>query len=98
MFVVTNTMHVPAEHVPHIAQAFRGSDEHMKQVKGCLDFKLMMEEKGEGEPVFVAMTTWEDEESFRNWLQSDEFQQSHASAAGSSIVGEMHSYEVVVGA
>jgi heme-degrading monooxygenase HmoA len=97
MFIVTNTMHVPAEDIPHIAQAFRGSDERMQQVPGCLDFKLMLEEKSEGEPVFVAMTTWEDEQSFQTWMQSDEFQQAHTNAAGSSIIGEMHSYAVVVG-
>ncbi len=97
MFVVTNTLRMQAEHADHIANAFRGSDEHMKQVEGCIDFKLLREAKGEGEPVFVAMTTWRDEESFRNWMQSDDFRKTHANAASTPAQGEVHQYEVVVG-
>ena len=97
MFVVTNTLRVPAEHADHITNAFRGSDEHMTQLEGCIDFKLLREAKGEGEPVFVAMTTWRDEESFRTWMQSEDFRKAHANAANSPAQGEVHQYEVVVG-
>ena len=97
MYVVMNTLRMQAEHAPHITQAFRGSDEHMKQIAGCIDFKLLREAKGEGEPVFIAMTIWEDEESFRDWMQSADFRNAHANTANSAAQGEVHQYEVVVG-
>ncbi len=97
MFVVTNTLRVPSEHAGHIEQAFAGSAEHMKQVEGCLGFQLLREAKGDGEPVFIAMTTWKDEPSFKEWMKSDDFRRAHANAGDSPASGEVHSYEVVVG-
>lgn len=97
MYVVTNTLRVPAEHADHIERAFAGSAEHMKQIQGCLGFRLLREVKGDSEPVFVAMTNWEDEASFLAWMKSDDFRQAHANAGDSPAQGDVHQYEVVVG-
>ncbi len=97
MFVVTNTLRVPAEHADHIAKAFAGSADHMKEVDGCLGFQLLREAKGDGEPVFIAMTHWQDEASFKSWMTSEDFRRAHANAGNSPATGEVHQYEVVVG-
>jgi len=96
MYVVTNTLRVPAEHAAHIEQAFSGSGEHMKQMPGCLGFQLLREVTKGGEPIYVAMTTWQDEESFKAWMASDDFRRAHAHADESPSSGEVHQYEVVV--
>lgn len=97
MFVVTNTLRIPAEHAAHIEQAFAGSAERMNRVKGCLGFQLLREVKDSGEPVFIAMTRWEDEDSFKAWMTSDDFRRAHANANESPASGEVHRYHVVVG-
>ncbi len=97
MYVVTNTLRVPAEHAEHIEQAFSGSGERMKQTPGCLEFQLLREVKNGEEPVYIAMTTWEDEASFKVWMTSDDFRRAHADAGDSPASGEVHQYEVVVG-
>jgi len=97
MYVVTNTLRVPAEHAEHIEKAFSGSGEHMKQTPGCLGFQLLREVKNGEEPVYIAMTTWEDEASFKAWMTSDDFRRAHANAGDSPASGEVHQYEVVVG-
>ncbi len=97
MFVVTNTLRVPSEHAAHIEQAFSSSSEHMKQIEGCVGFQLLRETKGEHEQVYVAMTTWQDERAFKDWMESADFRRAHANTGDSPASGEVHSYEVVVG-
>lgn len=96
MYVVTNTLTVPAEQAARVEQGFAHSVESMKRIPGCADFTLLREERAAGEiPVYVAMTTWEDEAAFKAWVASDAFRHAHANAGQSGAMGEVHAYTVV---
>lgn len=96
MYVVTNTLTVPAEHAERVEQGFAHSVERMKQIPGCVRFTLLKEQGAAGDmPVYVAMTTWEDEAAFKGWVASDAFRHAHANAGQSGAMGEVHSYTVV---
>jgi heme oxygenase (staphylobilin-producing) len=95
MYVVTNTLRVPAEHAANVEHGFSHSVDRMKQIPGCLNFTLLKEEGVEGNPVYVAMTHWQDEAAFRAWVASEDFRRAHANAGQSGAMGEVHSYSVV---
>ena len=96
MYVVANTLRVPAERAGRIEQGFAHAAERMRQVPGCASFTLLKEEGTSGESVYVAMTHWQDEASFKAWTASDAFRQAHAGAGDSGASGELHTYTVVV--
>ena len=96
MYVVANTLRVPADRAARIEQGFAHSAERMRQVPGCVRFTLLKEVSTTGEAVYVAMTHWQDEAVFRAWAASDAFRQAHAGAGESGASGEVHTYTVVV--
>jgi len=95
MYVVTNTIRVPAEHAAHIERGFGGSAERMKQVTGCLGFMFLKEEATSDVLVYVALTQWEDEAAFTAWLSSDAFRNAHSGQGDSGASGEIHQYRVI---
>jgi heme oxygenase (staphylobilin-producing) len=94
MYVVTNTLRVPAAHATNVEQGFSHSVDRMKQIPGCVHFTLLKEAGVEGDPVYVAMTHWESEDAFKAWVASDDFRRAHANAGQSGAMGEVHSYTV----
>jgi len=95
MYVVTNTLRVPADHAANLERGFSHSVERMKQTPGCVNFTLLKEAKVDGDPVYVAMTHWKDEAAFNAWVASEDFRRAHANAGQSGAMGEVHSYTVV---
>lgn len=96
MYVVTNTLRVPAEHAAQLEQGFAHSVDRMRQIPGCLNFTLLKEEETQGHSIYVAMTHWEDEAAFNAWLGSEDFRRAHAHAGQSGAMGEVHRYAVVL--
>jgi len=95
MYVVTNTIRVPAEHAAHIEHGFGGSAERMKQVAGCLGFMFLKEEVDSDLLVYIALTQWEDEAAFTDWVSSDAFRNAHSNQGDSGATGEVHRYRVI---
>lgn len=95
MYVVTNTIRVPAAHASQIERGFGGSAERMGQVTGCLGFMLLKDEAASDPLVYVALTRWEDEAAFNKWASSDAFRHAHANQGESGASGEVHRYTVI---
>jgi len=94
MYVVTNTIRVPAEHAGRIEQGFSGAAERMAQVAGCVGF-LFLKDEDAGEQIrYVALTQWENEAAFNAWISSDSFRHAHA-GGNPSASGEIHRYTVI---
>ena len=96
MYVVTNTLRVPAEGAARIEQGFAHAGGRMRQIPGCVSFHLLKEEAADGQAVYIAMTHWQDEASFQAWVRSEDFRRAHANAADSDASGEVHTYTVLV--
>jgi heme-degrading monooxygenase HmoA len=95
MYVVTNTIRVPAAHVAHVEASFGGSAARMRQVPGCSGF-MFLKEEGESDPcVYTALTQWDDEAAFTTWLASDQFRQSHSGANDRASGGEIRRYALI---
>jgi heme-degrading monooxygenase HmoA len=95
MYVVTNTIRVPAAHAAHIEHGFSGSAERMSQVAGCIGFMFLKDEAASDPLVYVALTQWEDEEAFTAWVSSDSFRSAHANPGNPAAAGEIHRYSVI---
>jgi heme oxygenase (staphylobilin-producing) len=95
MYVVTNTIRVPAAHAAHVEAGFSGSAERMRQVPGCTGF-MFLKEEGESDPcVYTALTHWENEAAFTTWLNSDQFRQAHSGASDRASGGDVKRYQVI---
>jgi heme-degrading monooxygenase HmoA len=95
MYVVTNTIRVPAAHASHVEAGFSGSAERMRQVPGCTGFLFLKEDSDTDPCVYTALTQWEDEAAFTTWLASDQFRQSHSGANDRASGGEVRRYTVI---
>ncbi|HVX30847.1 MAG TPA: antibiotic biosynthesis monooxygenase family protein [Nitrolancea sp.] len=93
---MTNTIRVPAAHAEQVEAGFSGSAARMRQVPGCTGF-MFLKEEGTSDPcVYTALTQWEDEQSFTNWLASDQFRQAHSGANDRASGGEVKRFSVIV--
>lgn len=71
----------------------------LNQVPGFVQFHLLRGPKRDDHTLYASHTTWQDEEAFRAWTDSDAFRQAHAKA-GSVAIGfmgppELESFEVL---
>ena len=95
MYVVMNRLTVAPNQAGHLEQGFSQSAGRMRGVPGCLHFTLLREEGVAGDPVYVALTPWEDEAAFTAWTESDSFRRAHANAGQSGAMGEVHAYTAI---
>lgn len=96
MYVVTNTIQVPAGHAAQVETGFSGSAARMRQVPGCIGFLFLKEEASADPCVYTALTQWEDEAAFTTWLASDQFRQAHTGGANDRASGgDVKRYTVI---
>lgn len=95
MFVVTNTIRVPADHAGQIEAGFSGSAERMRQVPGCTGFMFLKEEGTSDPVVYTALTQWENEAAFADWLDSEQFRRTHSGPNNRAAGGEVKRYTVI---
>ncbi|HEX7104051.1 MAG TPA: antibiotic biosynthesis monooxygenase [Nitrolancea sp.] len=95
MYVVTNTIRVPAAHAAHVEAGFSESAERMRQVPGCTGFLFLKEEPSADPCVYTALTQWDNEADFTDWLASDQFRQAHSGVNDRASGGEVRRYAVI---
>ncbi|NWJ45807.1 MAG: antibiotic biosynthesis monooxygenase [Chloroflexi bacterium] len=100
MIVVQNRITCPVEVSGRVEQGFAHSTEGMKSNKGFVSFNLLkLENEVEaGKVLYVAMTFWEDRESFQTWREGDSFAKAHSSRASgekSPLQSTVEVFEVV---
>ena len=52
-------------------------DRRLKEMKGFLSFKFLKGDANEGKRIYCSHTTWETEEDFIAWTESEQFKQVH---------------------
>ncbi|MGI8857593.1 MAG: antibiotic biosynthesis monooxygenase family protein [Thermomicrobiales bacterium] len=95
MYVMMNRLTVTPENAGHLEQGFAHSAGRMREVPGCGDFHLLKETGTEGAAVYMVLTEWADEASFRAWTESDAFRRAHANAGDTGAMGDVHMYTAI---
>lgn len=98
--VKVNAMEVPPGAGPELEKRFAARAGAVENSPGFEAFQLLR--PTEGETRYFVMTWWDSEESFQNWMNSQDFAKGHADAGPSgdqpnpvSTGSSMLSFEVV---
>ena len=76
--VKINAIRVPEGMGPELEKRFAARARSVEQMPGFEEFQLLR--PSEGETRYFVYTRWDSEESFQNWVKSQEFQHGHARA------------------
>lgn len=79
-YVVVNAISVPAENAEAMAERFANRAGMVEQADGFEEFRLLR--PADDHERWLVMTTWKDEASFQNWLNSREFGHGHGGPQG----------------
>lgn len=76
MIITSNRIPVHPDHYQAFEDAFRDRVSLVDGMDGFIDFRLLRPTK-DGDP-YIVMTTWESQEHFEAWTNSEEFREGHA--------------------
>ena len=76
--VKINAITIPEGMGPQLEGRFAGRAKMVEQFEGFEDFQLLR--PTEGEDRYFVYTRWASEADFQNWMNSQNFEQGHASA------------------
>ena len=99
MFIVTNRVYVASGWEQEFKTRFKNRAGQIDKQEGFIRMQIL-EPKSENTP-FVVMTTWENEQSFRNWIGSEDFKLAHANPMPKeafSDEGKLEQFELVISA
>jgi len=60
---------------------WRKRDSQLDGVPGFREFRLLRGATEDGATLFASHTTWDSEQAFRDWTDSENFRKAHAGAA-----------------
>ena len=75
MFVVTNRVPVEADWREKFEERFRQRAGQVDKQPGFLRMEIMR--PVDDNTPYLVMTVWQDEQSFHDWVDSDDFKQAH---------------------
>ena len=79
MFIAMNQFHVAAGRGPEFEERWRQRDSHLDEVPGFVSFHLVRrQDDADGSHRYASHTTWESQEAFAAWTQSEAFRKAHA--------------------
>lgn len=79
MFVQINRLRLNDAMGERFEQAFANSAAHLSSYPGFVSFRLLRATAPvDGERIYLAEATWQDEESYRAWLKSPAFAAAHS--------------------
>jgi heme-degrading monooxygenase HmoA len=95
MYVVMNRLVCGPSYAEHLERAFQHAG-NMQGVPGFSSFQFLRQESDETERRrFVAVTTWQDRESYERWLKSEAFAGAQSGTAGSPVESAVERYEAL---
>ncbi len=80
MYIAMNRFPVAIGREEEFETVWRTRDSYLDEVEGILDFKLLREAPGEDATTFISHSTWQSEEAFKTWTESEAFVKAHRQA------------------
>ena len=95
MYIAMNKFRVIDGKDNEFEAAWRARDSYLDEVPGFLKFNLLRGDEG----VFISHSSWESQQAFRDWTESEAFQKAHAQGSLKGILAgppEFTGFEVVL--
>ena len=88
MYIAMNQFRVAEARAEDFETAWRERDSYLDEAKGFGTFELLKGSLDEdsGIRLYSSHTTWDDEASFRAWVDSDAFRKAHAQGSLKGIL------------
>lgn len=96
MIVVENYIPVKPEYREQFERLFASGTRYVQNAPGFVRNEVLRPTKGDD---YIVQTHWESQETFQNWVKSDDFKKAHSAPAPEEMfAGESHLeiHEVVV--
>ncbi len=97
MFIVTNRLFVADEYAEEVESRFASRRAAMKEQPGFIRM-MVLKSMGKETP-WAIQTQWQDQASFKTWVQSDDFKASHANPLPKEAFtapGGIEQHEVII--
>jgi heme-degrading monooxygenase HmoA len=93
LYVVMNVVEANEGRVEDFESAFRNRERMVQQAEGFVGFELLRRDR---DREYIVLTKWENEETFKAWVGSENFKRSHRHADGQFAHGnEIRCYDVL---
>lgn len=95
MYFAMNKFRVADGQGAAFEEAWRQRESYLESVPGFIKFHLLRGDDG----VYISHSTWESEQAFRDWTESEAFQRAHAQGSLKGILQgppEFSGFEVVL--
>jgi heme-degrading monooxygenase HmoA len=95
MYIAMNRFTVIAGKENDFESMWKNRNTYLDQVSGFKEFHLLRGDNG----VFISHSTWESQEAFKNWTNSEAFQKAHAQGGSKGMLDghpQFSGYEVVL--
>ena len=80
MYIAMNRFRVNAGREEVFEEMWRRRDSYLHEVPGFRTFHLLRGETKEGITIFVSHSTWDSQEAFTAWTESEAFHKAHGDA------------------
>ena len=80
MYIAMNRFRIAPGREEVFEEIWRNRDSRLSGVPGFREFHLLRGAATDEATVFVSHSTWDSEDAFRAWTESDAFRQAHAKA------------------
>ena len=95
MYIAMNKFRVIADKGDEFESAWRSRESYLEDVPGFIKFQLLRNDDG----VFISHSTWENQQTFHDWTESEAFQKAHAQGSLKGLLQgppEFSGFEVVI--
>lgn len=100
MYIATNRFRIAEGREADFEKVWRERDSYLHEVPGFKEFHLLRGPTEEGVTLFVSHSTWESQEAFVDWTNSEAFRKAHGSARSpeGTVLGppKFEGFEVVL--
>ncbi|MBT4519138.1 MAG: antibiotic biosynthesis monooxygenase [Halieaceae bacterium] len=87
MYIAMNRFKIAPGRENEFEDIWRQRESNLSEVPGFQQFNLLRGNSSDDHTLFATHVIWEDEESFKDWTNSDQFRKSHAKAGNATTQG-----------